>query len=185
VICTIPAILWLCLFDPYLHRFISKCKDKPSETYVTRFTDGSKVEMNSEEVKMATELFRIELEKLVVEAKVPKADASNTGVHVAVDSKSQGSLRCPVLAEGQENDTEEYECVFEEEYDGEVPKVLVGLEFPKRSSNWYSQRTRDHIKLPFWQFVLRKLSEKVLEEGTALSSRDLFNLEKAEQRSGN
>ena len=60
-----------------------------------------------------------------------------------------------------------------------MPNVLVGLEFPKRERSWYSQSARAHIGIPYWQFVLRKLAERLLEEGT-LSSRELLNLENAE-----
>jgi hypothetical protein len=49
--------------------------------------------------------------------------------------------------------------------------------------DWYSQIAKAHIPIPLWMFVLRKLSEKLLEEGAA-SSRDLLNLENAEGSSG-
>jgi len=85
------------------------------------------------------------------------------------------------LAVGEEKETEEYERYFEEEHSGEVPSVLVGLQFPKRTMDWYSQIAKAHIPIPLWE--LRKLSEKLLEEGVA-SSRDLLNLENAEGSSG-
>mmetsp|Transcript_18695 Transcript_18695/g.40471 ORF Transcript_18695/g.40471 Transcript_18695/m.40471 type:complete len:1753 (+) Transcript_18695:126-5384(+) len=163
---------------------ITECKGDPNKTFVTRFSDGSNIEMKIEEVKKAKKLFEAEAEKLAVEAKVPRADASNIDVYSAVDSAAQCIARRPVLAEGEDKDTEEYERIFEEEYDGDVPDVLVGLEFPKRLLHWYSESAKDHIPIPFWKFVLRKLSEKLLEEGTSVSSRELLNLEKAEQHMG-
>jgi hypothetical protein len=45
--------------------------------------------------------------------------------------------------------------------------------------HWYSQLAKADIKMPLWQFVLRKLSERLLEEGAA-SSLDLLNLENLE-----
>jgi hypothetical protein len=78
--------------------------------------------------------------------------------------------------EGGEIDTEETELIYEEEYDGEVPNILVGLQFPKRNMSWYSQADKTHHPLPLWKFVLRKLSEKLLEQGVA-STRELLNFE--------
>jgi hypothetical protein len=78
--------------------------------------------------------------------------------------------------EGGEIDTEETELIYEEEYDGEVPNILVGLQFPKRNMSWYSQVDKTHHPLPLWKFVLRKLSEKLLEQGVA-STREILNFE--------
>jgi len=151
-----------------------------SGTYIAEFTDGSNIEMNAAEVVQAKQLFEAEVDKLVVEAKVPKADASSIDLISAIDSSAQSATRRPVLTEGEDDVTEEYERVFEEEYDGDVPSILVGLEFPNRTLDWYSEGARKYIQIPFWEFVLRKLAEKLLEEG-AKSSRELLNLEKAEQ----
>lgn len=136
--------------------------------------------MNTDEVNKARQLFDAEWTKLVVDAEVPKAVASSIEVHNSVNSEAQGTSRRPILPAGEEKTTEDYEKIFEEEYDGEVPNVLVGLEFPKRTLNIFSQSANKHIQIPFWEFVLRKLAERLLEEG-AQSSRDLLNLENAEK----
>lgn len=135
--------------------------------------------MSTEEVNKARRLFDTEWSKLVVDADVPKAVASSIEVHNAVNSEAQKATRRPILPVGEENTTEEYEKIFEEEYDGDVPSMLVGLEFPKSKRSWFSQSTKDHVFIPFWQFVLRKLAERLLEEGTE-TSRELLNLENAE-----
>jgi len=135
-------------------------------------------------VNKARQLFDTEWTKLVVDADVPKALASSIEVHNSVNSEGRGATRRPLLPAGEEKTTEEYEKIFEEEYDGDVPNVLVGLEFPKRTRRIPipnpNQSAGKHIEIPFWQFVLRKLAERLLEEG-AQSSRDLFNLENAEK----
>jgi hypothetical protein len=136
--------------------------------------------MNTDEVNKARQLFDAEWTKLVVDAEVPKAVASSIEVHNSVNSEAQGTTRRPILPAGEEKTTEDYEKIFEEEYDGEVPNVLVGLEFPKRTLNIFSQSANEHKRIPFWEFVLRKLAERLLEEG-AHSSRDLLNLENAEK----
>lgn len=140
---------------------------------MTRFTDGSDIKMSNEEVENAKTLFDAELEKFA-KANYPRADAMSIKVHTAVGTPVQN--RRPILAEGEEATTEHYECVFEDEYDGDVPNLLVGLEFPKRYVLWWSESARENIGIPFWQFVIRKLSESLLEEGAA-SSRDLRNME--------
>ena len=164
--------------------------ENQSGTYVATFTNGSSIEMTVEEAKDAMKLFGSEVEKLMTGAKMPKDDASNTQVHAAICSSTQGPTRRPVLAEGEENDTEETEKIYEEEYDGDVPKVLVGLEFQRAPVKWYSEVQQEHITIPFWQFVLRSLAEKcrgggdVPGENYVLSSRELLNLEKAEAMKG-
>jgi hypothetical protein len=129
--------------------------------------------MNIGEVEEAKELVESETKKLL-EENLPSC-AANTA--------TQQTARRPTMAVGEEKETEEYERYFEEEHSGEVPSVLVGLQFPKRTMDWYSQIAKAHIPIPLWMFVLRKLSEKLLEEGAA-SSRDLLNLENAEGSSG-
>jgi len=155
-----------------------QCKDDP-ESFITTFTDGSVIEMSTDEVNKARQLFDTEWTKLVVDADVPKAVASSIEVHNAVNSEAQSATRRPILPAGEEITTEEYEKIFEEEYDGDMPNVLVGLEFPKKQLSMYSQSADAHVLIPFWQFVLRKLAERLLEEG-AQSSRELLNLENAE-----
>lgn len=61
-----------------------------------------------------------------------------------------------------------------------MPDVLVGLEFPQRGEiRWLCQRTKskEDIYLPFWQFVVRKVSERRLEI-CALTTNDSLNQEK-------
>lgn len=149
-----------------------QCKN---ESFVATFTDGSVVEMSIDEANKARRLFDTEWSKLVVDADVPKAVASSIEVHNAVNSEAQKATRRPILSAEEEKTTEEYEKIFEEEYDGDVPNVLVGLEFPKKKLRMYSESAY----IPFWQFVLRRLAERLLEGGTQ-SPRELLNLEKAE-----
>ena len=130
-------------------------------------------------------MFNTEVSKLMDKAKMQKADASNTEVHAAVCSTSQASTRRPVLEEGEEDDVEESEKLYEEEYDGVVPKMLVGLEFQRDPVSWYSASAQESIRIPFYQYVLRKLAEKLrgtdLGDATVMSTRELLNHEKAAQ----
>ena len=164
---------------------ITECKqadegDNEEDIYIATFTDGSKIEMISEEAKKAMKLFDDEVVKLVSKAKMPKVDASNTEVHTITGSATNGSTRRPVLAAGEEEDIEDVERLYEEEYDGEVPKVLVGLEFQRQTENWYSESAQAVVTIPYWQFVLRNLASKLLGEDYVMTSRELVQLEKAE-----
>ena len=136
--------------------------------------------MSADEVNKARQLFDTEWTKLVVDADVPKAVASSIEVQNSVNSEAQGATRRPILPAGEEKTTEEYEKIFEEEYDGDVPNVLVGIQFPNTQKMWFSESEGREIRIPNWQFVLRKLAERLLEEGSC-SSRQLLNLENAER----
>ena len=162
----------------YYYPLCTTFQHKGDSTYITRFTDGCNYKMNIDEAQKAKQLFESELEKLIIDAKVPRADALNIDVHTVANSTAQRTTRRPVLAEGEEKDTDQYERIFEEEYDGDIPNILVGLEFPT------SEREKDGILIPLWEWVLRRLSERLLEEGTAVPSRTLLNLEKAEKLLG-
>ncbi len=144
----------------------SQYKSDP-DSFVTTFTDGSVVEMSKDEVNKARRLFDAEWSKMVVDADVPKAVASSIEVHNTVNSRAQKATRRPILSAEEEKTTDEYEKIFEEEYDGDVPKMLVGLEFPNIG----------HRQNP--STILRRLAERLLEQGTQ-SSRELLNLENAE-----
>ena len=164
---------------------ITECKQVDGgagedDAYIATFTDGIKIEMTSEEAKKAMKLFDDEVAKLVSKAKMPKVDASNTEVHTITGAATNGSTRHPVLAAGEEEDIEDVERLYEEEYDGEVPKVLVGLEFQRQTENWYSESAQAVITIPYWQFVLRNLASKLLGEDYVMTSRELCQLEKAE-----
>lgn len=136
--------------------------------------------LSAAEAKKATTLFEAELEKLVGEAKMPLANASSIEKRVTINPAT-ALLRRPVLAEGEEQGTEESERFFEEEFSGEVPDIMVGLEFHKREVPWCTEKNKEGEYIPLWEFVLRKVSEKLLEEGV-FTSRDMLNVEKADAK---
>ena len=107
--------------------------DDHNGSYNTRFTDGRSITMNIDEVKEAMKLYESELKKLL------ETNVSNHVIEKPV------TVRRPVVVEGGEIDTEETELIYEEEYDGEVPNILVGLQFPKRNMSWYTASRRRTI----------------------------------------
>lgn len=166
--------------NPNIYRVTVTFQSK-GKSFIAHFTDTCIVTMNTGEAKKAKALFAAELEKLVGEAKMPLSRASSIEERVAINPTNELILRRPVLAEGEEQDTEECELFFEEEYSGEVPDIMVGLEFHKREVRWCTPKDKEGEYIPLWEFVLRKVSEKLLEEG-ALTSRDMLNLERAEAK---
>ena len=90
---------------------------------------------------MAKQLFEDEHEKLVVEAKVQRANAASIEMKCST-ATTERIVRRPVLTEEDEETTEEFERIFEDEFDGEVPDVLVGLEFPQRGEILWQSHQR-------------------------------------------
>ena len=123
--------------------------------WIVRFSNGRKYRMSHDQVKSARELFEKEIDKLM-DAKMSRTDAASL-------SETNGALspkaRIPILAE-EIADTEECEKLFEQSFEGEVPRTLVGVEFSA------SEFIDEGARLPMWLSVLRGLAKKLLEEGT-------------------
>lgn len=115
-----------------------------------------------------------------VEPPMGKSTGGNDENTAVSDSSTVN--RRPILTEEEEKHTEEYEKIFEEEHDYNIPSILVGLEWKESRTLWYSQKEKRNIMLPLWNFVLRNLAESLLEEG-AQTSRETLQLEKAEMHS--
>lgn len=151
---------------------IVECKD---DTYTAAFTDGSSVELNSEEVSKARQLFLKELEKLM-NVKVSKADALNIGTKASIVEKE--SAPRPLLADGDDI-PDDCERAYEVEFQGDAPKLLVGLQFPKVKRIWYNQETQLHEEVDMWEHVLRTVSEKLVVEGVETPAQ-VLSLQRAE-----
>lgn len=123
------------------------CKQCKDDTYTAAFTDGSSVELNSEEVSKARQLFLKEIEKLM-NVKVSKADASNIGIRCSFTEKE--SAPRPLLADGDDI-PDDCERAYEVEFQGDTPKLLVGLQFPKVKRIWYNQETQLHEEVDMWE----------------------------------
>lgn len=74
-----------------------------------------------DDVKEARTLYESELKKLL------ETNVSNHIIEKPV------TVRRPVIVELGEIDTEETELIYEEEYDGEIPCVLVGCNFQRET----------------------------------------------------
>mmetsp|Transcript_13957 Transcript_13957/g.31770 ORF Transcript_13957/g.31770 Transcript_13957/m.31770 type:complete len:354 (-) Transcript_13957:129-1190(-) len=57
------------------------------------------------------------------------------------------------------------ERAYEVKFEGKVPKLFVGIEFPEKNMDWVIGSDELTQKMELWQYVLRNLAEKNLERG--------------------
>lgn len=140
--------------------------------WVVEFSNGRKFKMNADQVKSARHHYEKEVNNLV-NVNMARADASSlseTAVGATLKKAHQ-----PILAEGHE-ETEKYETIFEEHYQGTVPDTIVGIEFAE------VEVMEDDLML--WESVLRNLAKKLLSEGVGSASQ-LENMDGMSTKKGN
>jgi len=155
----------------------------PSGTFFTKFSDGNKLKMDASQVSKALKLFAKEANRLVASG-MPLADARNAlEESTAAGLNGKSNIRKPVLGDGEDEDPENHELIFEETNVDEVPDGIVGLMFDNKHVTAYDA-ANNAVVVPRHEQVLMHLSKKLVTEGVA-SARQLYNLEKAEHRAGN
>lgn len=104
--------------------------------------------MDASQAKHARVLFEKQAKKLF-EVGIPQVDAVSIEQVTVTSSKKKHTVRDPVLEEGEDEDPENYEQVFEEVYDKEdMPDTIIGLTF-KRSNTRFKE-----LEVPLWEKVL-------------------------------
>mmetsp|Transcript_16796 Transcript_16796/g.34995 ORF Transcript_16796/g.34995 Transcript_16796/m.34995 type:complete len:223 (+) Transcript_16796:2772-3440(+) len=124
-----------------------------------------KMKMDSYQAKHARRLFEKEVKNLI-RIGVPAMDASSLDEYTTGASIAKTRVRHPVLGAGEESDKDHCERIFEDEFDGEIPKSLVGFEF-------HDEEALDAL--------LQRLATKLISEGVE-TARDLRNLEMMEAK---
>lgn len=166
------------LGDSLFRGFITKFKEE--DDFFVRFSHDKKLKMDGVQVKHGRRLFEKEVEKLV-RVGVPKIDASSLDEHTSSASMSKVKVRIPILEAG-DDDPEEYERIFEEKFDGEVPNAIVGIEFPPREVYFTgSSNNSNPISILLYEKVLKNLAKNLIVQGVE-SARNLYNLELMESR---
>jgi hypothetical protein len=112
-----------------------------------KFTNGSMLKMDASQAKHARILFEKEAKKLV-EVGVPQIDAVSLGEMTATASNRKHIVRDPILEGGEDEDPENYEQIFEEVFQGDMPDTIVGLQFDAVNVHF-----KDEI-VPLWEKVL-------------------------------
>jgi len=151
-------------------------------TFFTVLTDGSKLKMDGSQVNKARKLFEKEANALV-SCGMPRVDVCNSlDKHTAEGKSGKSKVRRPILADGEDEDPEQHERIFEEEWEAdEVPESIVGLMFDSKLVS-ATDAMNNRVEVALWEKVLMMLSCKLLREGVE-SSRQLHNLEKNESLS--
>mmetsp|Transcript_20487 Transcript_20487/g.41163 ORF Transcript_20487/g.41163 Transcript_20487/m.41163 type:complete len:1688 (+) Transcript_20487:177-5240(+) len=144
---------------------ITKYKEDDGGTYYVRYSHGKKMKMDSYQAKHARRLFEKEVKNLI-RIGVPAMDASSLDEYTTGASIAKTRVRHPVLGAGEESDKDHCERIFEDEFDGEIPKSLVGFEF-------HDEEALDAL--------LQHLATKLISEGVE-TARDLRNLEMMEAK---
>jgi len=152
----------------------------PSGTFFVTFTDGSKFKMDATKANMARRLFEKEANQLVA-CGMPRVDICNSTMErTAAGMNAKRKIRQPVLADGEDEDPENYELIFEEAFNEKVPDAIVGLMFDDLKVRAKDALNND-VEVQMWKKVLMHLSKRLMSEGME-SSRQLYNLEKNESK---
>jgi hypothetical protein len=147
--------------------------EDPSGTFYARYTNGKMLKMDASQAKHARALFEKEVKSLV-EVGVPQVDASSLQEQTVSAVAKKHNVRVPILEEeGEDENPDNYEQIFEEEYQGMLPDTIVGLQFETRNSVFKGQ------EVPLWEKVLMGLAQKQILAGVE-SARAIASLEKAE-----
>ena len=129
---------------------------------------------------MARKLFEKQANQLV-KVNMPREDICNSlELHTAAGLNVKSKIRQPILADGEDEDPENYEQIFEEKFDDVVPDAIVGkfslitlsllsqtrcsplilhtylitgLMFDNKEV-WATDSTRNEIQIPLWEKVL-------------------------------
>ncbi len=132
-------------------------KEHEGGKWVAEFSNKRKFKLSEKQVIAARKLFEDEVASLV-QANVPQIDAMSSMSETTCVTSSL-KVQKPILPNVSEINTDMYEQLFEEHYQGSVPDTLIGIEFSNRRG------LEDEDGLALWESVLRNLSVKLLEAG--------------------
>ena len=134
-----------------------------NNSYVTEFTDGKRIEMGGEELREAKKLFAAELMKLT-KANVSKTNVASTEVQASDMAKTAAQampqwtdIDAQAMPLWTDIDDIPYDCerAYEVEFDGSVPKMFVGIEFPEKKN---ASKAWNLDMLELWEVSCSKYS---------------------------
>lgn len=109
--------------------------------------------MDAPKANMARKLFEKEALQLV-ECGVPREDVNNPLAECTVAGLNvKKMLRSPILGNGEDEDPENREMIFEETFQGEVPEAIVGLMFDDKNVNAHDV-ANNVVEVPLWEGIL-------------------------------
>ena len=105
------------------------------------------------QVTKARKLFEKEANRLVASG-MPRVDACNSlDEFTAAGLNVKSKIRQPVLRDGEDEDPENHEQIFEEQFDDEVPAAIVGLMFDNRTVR-AKDAANNEVEVPLHEKVL-------------------------------
>lgn len=125
----------------------------PTGSFYTMFTDGSKMKMDGIKANKARRLFETEANRLVA-CGMPRDDVCNSLMeYTTAGLNVKSKVRQPVLTNGEDEDPQNYEQIFEEKFNGKVPDQVVGLMF---DSKWVraTDALNNDVDVQLWEKVL-------------------------------
>jgi hypothetical protein len=108
--------------------------------------------MDGSKANMARKLFEKEANQLVA-CVMPHEDVHNSLTENVAGLTVKSKVRLPILSEGEDEDPENHEMIFEETFQGEVPGAIVGLMFHDKTVRARDVSNND-VEVPLWEKVL-------------------------------
>ena len=109
--------------------------------------------MDALKANMARKLFENEALQLVA-CGMPPEDISNPLAECTVAGLNvKKMLRSPILGNGDDEDPENHEMIFEETFQGEVTEAIVGLMFDDKTVRAKDAANND-VEVPLWEGIL-------------------------------
>ena len=109
--------------------------------------------MDADKANAARKLFEKEASRLAA-CGMPREDISNSlAVNTVAGLQGQTKLRSPILGNGEDQDPENHELIFEEKFEGEMPDAVVGLMFSNQIVGAKDALNND-VEVPRWEAVL-------------------------------
>ena len=109
--------------------------------------------MDASKANMARQLFEKYSNRLAAVGML-REDVSNSLVeHTAAGLNVKSKLLQPILNDGEDQDPENHEQVFEETFDGKMPDAIVGLMFDNKTVRALDAMDNE-IEVPLWEKVL-------------------------------
>lgn len=109
--------------------------------------------MDADKANVARKLFEKEASRLAA-CGMPHEDISNSLKESTVASlQGQIKLRSPILGNGEDQDPENHELIFEEKFQGDMPDAVVGLMFSNQIVGAKDALNND-VDVPRWEAVL-------------------------------
>ena len=109
--------------------------------------------MDAAKAKRARQLFENETFQLVACGMSREDVANSLAEYTVAGLDVKKKLRSPILGNGEDENPENHEMIFEESYQGEMPDAIVGLMFDDKIVR-AKDASKNDVEVPLWEKVL-------------------------------